>query len=143
MKSIESVTVVDAPIDTVWNTITDFATYEEWNPFIVKIQGAAVAGARLRVTFQLANRKPLTLSPTVTTADAPHRLAWHGRLVIPKLFDGDHSFELRTVEHGTEVVHCEEFRGALVPLARGTLRATEHAFAAMDSALADRVSALA
>ncbi|XRQ16225.1 SRPBCC domain-containing protein, partial [Actinomadura welshii] len=67
------------------------------------------------------------------------RLAWLGRLFIPGIFDGAHSFELEALTPGsTRFIQSERFSGVLVPLLRGLLRSTEAGFAAMNTALAAR-----
>jgi hypothetical protein len=122
----------------VWDVITDFAAYPQWNPFITSLEGELRQGARLRATFKLAGRKPQTFRPTVTVVEPGRQLTWLGRLAIPKLFDADHELAVAPVDGGTEFVHREDFRGLLVPLLSKLLTATHRAFVAMDAALASR-----
>src|SRR5216683_3317082 len=51
---------VDAPASLVWRILIDFAAYPEWNPFIRRINGKLEVGARLEVTIQPPDRKPMT-----------------------------------------------------------------------------------
>ena len=32
---------IDAPIEAVWETLTDLSAYADWNPFIVSAEGRA------------------------------------------------------------------------------------------------------
>jgi hypothetical protein len=141
VKAIESTTIINAPPERVWAIITDFARYREWNPFITELAGEPVLGARLRATFTLAGQKPRTFTPTIIDATPNRRLAWHGQLRLPKLFDADHSFAIEPHGVGCRFVHREEFRGVLVPIVRRTIAATHEAFLAMDAALASRAEA--
>lgn len=135
MKIIETTSHIDAPPELVWEVITDFDAYPDWNPFITSLEGDVREGARLQATFQLAGRKPRTFCPTVTVVDPGRRLVWLGRLAVPKLFDAEHGFAIRPLDSGTEFVHTERFRGVLPPLLRGVLTATHDAFTRMDAAL--------
>ena len=143
MKTIETTTVIGAPPGVVWEIITDFGRYREWNPFITELAGQLQRGARLRATFALAGRKPQTFTPTLTDVDPIQRLVWNGRLGIPKLFDAEHIFDVSPHDAGSRFVHREHFRGVLVPFLRGTLTATHDAFIRMDAALAQRAEAFA
>jgi hypothetical protein len=143
VKTIETTTDIDAPPEVVWEVITDFARYREWNPFITELLGELQQGARLRATFALAGRKPQTFTPTLTDVDPNRRLVWNGRLAVPKLFDAEHIFEVAPHGTGSRLVHREHFRGVLVPLLRSTLTATHDAFTRMDAELAQRAEALA
>ena len=37
MKELRSQIEIEAPADRVWQVLTDFATYPEWNPFIRRV----------------------------------------------------------------------------------------------------------
>ncbi len=56
----------------------------------------------------------MTFTPTVLRVHAPQELRWRGRLLLPRIFDGEHMFELEPREGATRFVQREEFRGALV-----------------------------
>jgi hypothetical protein len=138
VRTIETTSHIDAPPEIVWDVITDFAAYPQWNPFITSIEGEAREGAHLRTTFQLAGRRPRTFRPTVKVVEPGRRLVWLGRLLIPGLFDGEHGFALRPAASGTDFVHTERFRGILPPLVGRVLAATHEAFTRMDAALVAR-----
>lgn len=44
---------VDAPPEYVWRALIDFASYGEWNPFIVKIDGEARIGSKIKLHLKL------------------------------------------------------------------------------------------
>jgi hypothetical protein len=127
----------------VWDVITDFAHYSEWNPFITALHGEPEVGSRLRATFSLAGRQPRTFTPIITTLERHRTLAWRGRLAIPGLFDAEHHLAIEPRGAGTTFIHREVFRGVLVPFTRTTLAATHDAFVAMDAALAREAGARA
>jgi len=136
-KQIRAEIEIEATPERVWEILTDFADYPQWNPFLVEASGVAAPGERLTVRMRPVGGRPMTFRPTVREADPPRRLRWLGRLVLPGLFDGEHSFTVEPLGAGrVRLVQQEEFRGILVPLlARSVDRGTLAAFELMNQAL--------
>ena len=126
--------------ERVWQVLTDFADYPQWNPFLTRAAGEPTTGSRLELRMQPAGGRAMTFRPTVLEATANRRLRWLGRLLFPGIFDGEHSFTVEPLPDGrTRLVQQEEFRGVLVPfLARSLDRRTLPAFEDMNSALKTR-----
>src|SRR5262245_53968193 len=83
--------------------------------------------------------RAITFRPTVREAVAPRRLCWLGHLLVPGIFDGEHSFTIEPVGGGVRLVQQEDYRGVLVPLfARSLDRRTLPAFERMNQALKQR-----
>ena len=139
MKRIATAIDIDAPSGAVWQVLTDFAAYPDWNPFIRRLQGEARVGARLEVTVQPPGGKPMTFKPTVLAAEPARELRWLGRVLMPGLFDGEHGFRLEATAGGCRLHHGETFGGILVPLFGKMLDDTERGFAALNAALKERV----
>ena len=121
----------------VWETLSDFDAYPDWNPFIVQAAGQPVPGSRLELQMRLPGRRPMTFRPTILEATPGHRLRWLGRLLIPGLFDGEHTFTIDPL--GPDRVRLsqqEEFRGLLAPLILALIRKpTREGFHQMNQAL--------
>jgi hypothetical protein len=143
VKTIETITFIEAPTNVVWNVIADFDGYADWNPFVTALAGEPRVGARLRATFTLPGRKPRTFTPTIVAFEPLRRLSWLGRVAIPRLFDAEHTLVIDSCNGGTEFMHTERFRGLLPPLLGGMLAATHEAFVAMDAALKQRAETMA
>jgi hypothetical protein len=83
----------------------------------------------------------MTFRPTVLEATPGHRLRWLGHLLIPGLFDGEHTFAIDPL--GPDRVHLsqqEEFRGLLAPLILAFIgKPTNEGFHQMNQALKARV----
>ena len=142
MRTIEATTVIDAPANAVWGVLVDTARYPEWNPFIRRLDGDLVAGGRIAVEIAPPGGRPMTFRPTVTVLEPGRRLEWLGRLGLPGVFDGRHSFEVTALADGrSELRHTETFSGVLVPLTGKTLARTAEGFESMNAAVADRVAA--
>lgn len=136
MKSIRTEIHIDAPPERVWPILTDFARYPAWNPLIPRAEGNVREGERLAVRIELPGGPGMTVRPTLTHVEPRRVLGWKGRLFVPKLFDGEHLFELHPADGGTRFVQREHFRGLLVPLVWGSLEApTRQGFTAMNEAL--------
>ena len=144
MKELRTTIQIDAPPERVWEVLTDFASYPEWNPYLTSVTGVAERGEKLAVRFEPPEGRGMTIKPTVLRADGPREFRWLGRLVLPRVFDGQHIFELEAHEGGTRFVQREEFRGALVtPLLAWVGKSTEAGFTQMNEALKKRAEARA
>jgi hypothetical protein len=142
MKSIRTEIHIEAPPETVWQVLTDFRQYPDWNPFMPHAEGDIREGATIEVRIEPPGGRGMTFRPTLRRVEPNRELRWLGRLLLPKLFDGEHIFELHPAEEGTRFIQRENFGGLLVPLLWGTLEgATRRGFEAMNQALKERAEA--
>ena len=131
---------IDAHPDAVWNVLTDFAAYGDWNPFMDRIEGKAEAGTKLVVHLNPNGGRGMTFKPTVLAAVPGRELRWLGKLGFGGLFDGEHSFVLtRNADGSTRMTHEESFSGILVTLLKGTMKNSHAGFEAFNTALKQRV----
>jgi hypothetical protein len=116
-RELESEVKVQASPERVWEVLTDFAAYPDWNPFIVQAGGRAAPGSRLELRMRLPGRRPTTFRPQVLEAEPARRLRWLGHLLVPGLFDGEHRFTIEPAGPGrARMTQRETFRGLLAPL---------------------------
>lgn len=136
---------IHAPAERVWSILLDFAAYPDWNPFVREICGGAQVGERLRVRLARTPTASVTFHPRVTRLEPLRELSWRGRLGLPRLFDGDHSFTLAPRPDGSvRFTQAERFRGLLVPLVwRRLAPNTRTQFERMNAALGARAEATA
>jgi len=140
MQELNREIEIDAPPERVWAVITDFRAYPEWNPFIRRISGELREGARLEVRIEPPGARATTFKPTVLTVEPNRELRWLGRLLVPGIFDGEHSLGIEPLESSrTRFVQSERFSGVLVGLVKGTLKKTDAGFEQMNAALKARV----
>jgi hypothetical protein len=132
---------IEASPECVWQTLTDFAAYPQWNPFIVQIEGPLVCGQRLQATMKPAGSRGMTFTPTVLEATPNREFRWGGRLLLPGLMDAEHRFRIEPMESRLiRFVHSETFHGILVPLFLRLMKSgTLAGFNAMNEALKQRV----
>ncbi len=128
---------VSAPVEHVWETLTDLAAYRTWNPFITAASGTIDVGQRLGLTIQPPGGRAMGFKPWVTAVE-PHRyIEWLGHLALPGIFDGRHSFTLTPMTGGrTLIQQSETFTGVLTPFTGSMLTRTRAGFDAMNHALA-------
>ena len=140
MRELRREIEIDARPERVWAVVTDFAAYPEWNPFIRRINGEAREGARLEVRIEPPGGQAMTFKPTVRAIEPNRELRWLGRLLVPGIFDGEHSLRIEQLNDGrSRFVQSEHFRGVLVRFTGGTLAKTDAGFEQMNAALKARV----
>jgi len=141
MLELRSEISISATVAETWRVFAAFSEYPGWNPFITSLSGDFRVGGRLSVILQQPGSRPLLMRPRLLVLEPERELRWLGRLGVPGLFDGEHSFTLARNEDGTtSFVQSESFRGILVPLfARMLDSSTRRGFELMNAALKKRV----
>ncbi len=132
-KHLSAAIEIEARAERVWDVLTDFAAYPQWNPFIRQVTGTLATGARLAVRITPPGGRGMTFRPTVLAATPDRELRWLGRTLVPGLFDGEHSFRLEPLgADRVRLVQAERFSGLLVPVLGGMLGNTERGSQAMN-----------
>jgi hypothetical protein len=140
MREIATEIEIVSSAARVWEVLTRFDAYPEWNPFIRRASGELREGGRLEVFIQPPGAKGMTFRPVLLRVSSQRELRWLGRLWLPRLFDGEHAFTIEALE-GDRVrfVQRECFRGILVPLLWRSLdRGVRRGFEEMNRALKQR-----
>lgn len=135
-----SVDIAASP-EKVWSVLTDFAAYAEWNPFMREASGTPEEGEKLRILLNSGDSE-MTFTPTVLVAVPGSELRWLGRVYVPGLLDGEHTFTLEPIPGGVRLTQSETFSGVLVPFFGGSIDVGDD-FAAMNEALRDRAESTA
>jgi hypothetical protein len=136
--TIDTTVDIDASRDAVWDVLTDFASYSEWNPSM-RIEGVPEVGTKLVVHLTGG----MSFKPKVLVATPGEELRWLGKLGFHGIADGEHFFILTTNDDGTtRLNHGERFSGALVALAKGSSGNGGAAYEAFSHALKQRVEHL-
>ena len=142
MRVIETNIEIGAPAERVWDTLMDFASFPEWNPFVTSIEGEAVVDESLSVQLTLPSGKVMSFDPTVTAVEPNRFFQWLGKVGIKGIFDGRHSFRINPTEHGCRFEHSERFTGLLSWMMGSTMRSqTAEGFESMNRALKERCEA--
>ncbi len=111
LKNLEKSIVINASAEKVWSVLTDFENWEQWNTFIIKSEGKAEVGGKLKNTFDNGG-KEMTFKPKVLKAEPNKELVWVGRLFMPGIFDGTHGFRIEEIAPDqVRLVQYESFKG--------------------------------
>lgn len=137
MREIKTDIEIAATPERVWSILTDFIAYPQWNPFIRSITGVVKTGEKLTVFIQPTGGKGMTFRPTVLVALPNQELRWLGHFLLPRIFDGEHYFQIEAISaNKTRLIQGEKFSGLLVVLFESSLEGgTKSGFIAMNEAL--------
>jgi hypothetical protein len=141
MAEIRTEIAINGSAEKVWNELMDFKNFPDWNPFVKEIM---VLNDELEIGSKLkANLDGFTIKPKVTSLIPNKEFHWLGNLLLPRIFDGRHMFEIEKInENQIKFVHKEKFRGILVwPLLKIIGKKTQKGFEDMNKALKERVEA--
>ncbi|KAL1741812.1 hypothetical protein HDZ31DRAFT_44621 [Schizophyllum fasciatum] len=155
---------IDAPIDTVWQTLLDFPSYPDWNPFVrsqtlanelfipLKDQSSPKAGQRLIIHVQIPPLEPpvdagtpsnplhaqMSFENITFLEGAPtYRAAWKQIMLPDALINATRWQVLSTVEGGKTLYEAREvYAGSLAPALESLLgEGLQEAFDAQASEL--------
>jgi hypothetical protein len=105
---------IDAPPERVWAAVVDFPGYAAWNSQLAYLGGTVELGGQLHLRLAAEGADPYEFKPTVSHLEENRRFAWIARTGLPRVFDGEHFFELeRLPSGGTRLTNREEYRGVL------------------------------
>lgn len=142
MRELRRAIEIDAPPTAVWGILTDFGAYGDWNPFMPAIDGDPKVGRQLTVRIEPPGGRGMTFKPKVLASEPDRELRWLGRLLVPGLFDGEHTLGIEPIdERRCRFIQQERFTGVLVGLFKNTLDKTETGFEQMNAALKTRAEA--
>jgi hypothetical protein len=106
---------IQATAEEVWDILTDFEKYADWNPLFYSAKGKAKVGERVRVSTRTASSE-MDFDCAVVTVEPNRELAWRFHVFLAFLFRGEHSFRIEPVsERSIRFVDRESFEGLLVP----------------------------
>lgn len=121
MHQIQEEIEIDAPVQKVWDILTNMGDYPNWNSFIVKSQpkgsGAIEQGTPL--TISIATKKGGSVSEyedTITRFEPAKELRWQGHVISSMLLSVEHFFILSpgAKPNSCHFLQGETFTGLLV-----------------------------
>jgi hypothetical protein len=117
LKEIRTEIDIKASPEKVWEVLTDFNNFPQWNPFIRQINGDPKVGTKLKIYLHTSSGKSRTYRPTVTKVEPNRELRWSGKSFIPGMFNGERIFSIELKTNHVRFVHREIFTGLGVALA--------------------------
>nr|WP_227591447.1 SRPBCC domain-containing protein [Acinetobacter sp. Marseille-Q1620] len=125
MLHISTEIMIHASAEHVWKILTTFEEYPAWNPFFQSIQGVLQKGQIIKISLYKPHtkKKGMTFFPAVLVCDHARKLRWKGKLLFKGIFDGEHYFQIESINaHTVKFIHGEIFSGILIPIMKNNLR---------------------
>lgn len=111
---------INAPLDSVWETISDLERYPEWNDHVVETHAPAqlIEGEKFMVKVRHPDspRLKVTLNPHIASLISEQELTWTTKFWAQWLLTVTQTIRLTAVDDQcTEVTREMRFTGALSP----------------------------
>jgi hypothetical protein len=137
LKELRAEIQINASRMRVWNILTDFEKYEEWNPFIQRIAGEPKEGSKIKIHLRTPGGKNRQYEPIVTKVDPGRELRWIGKSM---LLTGEHTFVIEEKQAESVLFIQRELFGGLLAsfFGSGTHEDIEAGLRQMNEALKQR-----
>ena len=141
MKEINTEIEINAPAEKVWQVLTDFTHFPDWNPFIREIIGRLIVGSKLEIHISTASGKNRTYKTTLTKVEPNHELRWYGKGFLPGLLNGERIITIEQLsQNHVRMIHREIFTGLGAFLVGDRLDMdVRHSFEEMNNALKKKI----
>ena len=118
METIRTKVTVDAPVEVVWEQLTDFESYPAWNPLFRKLEGEPIEGTKGRIHVQRPQGSRKSKRIRFVRVKPTRRLTWTRGHFIPGLLERRHSIAVRSRGKGkTELTQVHLLSGVLARIA--------------------------
>ena len=108
-KTFHVETVIAATPEEIWVVLTDTASYPEWNPVFVEVEGAYAEGGKVLNKVRDPDGKILEMTAEIRALRPAREIRQYGGL--PGIITFDHQWILKPVPEGTRVIQHETDRG--------------------------------
>jgi hypothetical protein len=141
VKEVRSEIEISSFPENVWRILTDFASYDQWNPFINKIVGLPREGDKIEIYLETPGGKKRKYSPRITKIEEGRELRWFGKSSIPGFLNAEHIFTIDELEpEHVRFIQREVFDGLLTRVfGKGLDTDVRQGFIDMNDALKKRV----
>jgi len=110
---------IDALPKRVWDVLTDFGRYTEWNPLFVSAEGSVINGSRIRLTHKPPFLRDVQLGGRIVQLEPERKLAFQTGMVIPGLYRCESEFRLEVADGLVRVHHRQSYGGLMVAMIAG------------------------
>jgi hypothetical protein len=98
---------IQASASRVWEILTTFERYYEWNPFVTHATGDLRRGQEIDLTLEPPDQPPLRIRPKVLEVTVP------GCISIECERQGDHQIRLEPLAGGVRVIQLQRYENNL------------------------------
>jgi len=118
MFKVEAHTIIDAPVDIVWETLVNYAQYEKWSTMLFPLDiTPPQLGATIHLQLSIPDSITYDFKPEIIKLDKDKHYAWIQKTGFSGVFDGEHHFVLTALnDNQTELYNYEIYSGILSPI---------------------------
>ena len=145
MKGWTTEIVIDAPQQLVWEQVTNFEVYSDWNPFILEAHAKFEVGATIHFLEDLKQFGQHWIKAQFLSIDPPNSFVWQGHVGASFLFTVRHPFLCEAIsEHQTRFTQGHDNFGLLIPYFawRGVYNVSYQGYLDYNQALKERCESM-
>ena len=118
MKDLTTEIEINSTAQAIWDILTDFSNYPQWNPILTKVVGPLSIGNKLEIHITTVGGKSRIYHPKITKIVPNQELRWTGKFFLPQIFSGERIFLIKKVSNDRiNFVNKEIFSGIGIKLA--------------------------
>ncbi|HEY5737474.1 MAG TPA: SRPBCC domain-containing protein [Nitrososphaeraceae archaeon] len=112
MKELTTEIQINSSPEKLWNVLTDFKNYYQWNPILEKINGEPLIGNQLEINLRTVGGKNRVYHPKIIKIIPNQELRWKGKLLFSQIFSGERVFLIEKIsDNKVNFVNKEIFSG--------------------------------
>ncbi|MCG8668017.1 MAG: SRPBCC domain-containing protein [Pseudomonadales bacterium] len=137
MREVKTEIVIDAPREKVWQVLTDFDAYGNWNPVIKDVKATPQVNRSIRFKINLFGQK-LPIAAKIQRCEENWYFGWGTDTSLPSnhIIGAHHFFELNPEgDNKTRLVHNEIFYGIVPKIVWPVLKKLKGSYEDMNQSL--------
>ena len=124
MLAVRTEIDIDAPPSRVWQILTAFQSYDDWNPVVQRVRAELRTGGSIRFVLPYGGIK-LPIAARLINVEPERELRWKGPSsdLLGSIFRAEHYLRLKPLpDQRTRLIHGEQFGGLFPQALWGRLR---------------------
>lgn len=114
---IEESIEINASDEKIWDIISNFSAYPDWNTYIKYIEGNLRPGRSLYIETKNVNDNHATYRAIVTKVVENRELSWKGKLLMSGIYDSERFFVITSISKNRSLFTFRgNYTGLLVPM---------------------------
>jgi len=116
-KYFRQAVLVNAPRHVVWDVLTDFESYPDWNPYVTSARGTLREGATLHLRREPPGDGSKTADAEILIVRENRKLEWQVRKLVAGVLDEEQIFRTKRIAPTmTNLVEETRLEGLLAPV---------------------------
>jgi len=119
MPQFDSRIDIAASTTRVWEVLTDFGRYAEWNPLFLSAEGSIANGSRVRLVLKPPFGKRVALRGKIFRVEPEQEFALRCGTLVPGLYHCESRFKIDLAEGRVRLHHHGTYGGGLMAIIAG------------------------